>query len=104
MRLVFRSLVQAALPTRFNLPDLFSHEAQPRHARRISARVFGGKAAPSNCLVTPSLNQLQQRVMISAELLQRVAVHPWHNPGHNPARQAQLDDCNQRAVLLQKRS
>src|SRR4051812_31950607 len=52
-------------------------------------------------LVPPTLQKPEQRVPIRLKFLQRLAVNPWHDPGHEPAWLAHLDHHNQGAILLE---
>src|SRR3954464_7144784 len=51
-------------------------------------------------LVPPTLQKPEQRIPIRLKLLQRLAVNPGHDPGHEPACLAPLDHHNQGAILL----
>src|SRR3982751_6386467 len=51
-------------------------------------------------LVPPTLQKPEQRVPIRLKFLQRLAVNPGHDPGHEPACLAHLDHHNQGAILL----
>src|SRR3954471_1142655 len=51
-------------------------------------------------LVPPTLQKPEQRVPIRLKFLQRLAVNPGHDPGHEPACLAPLDHHNQGAILL----
>src|SRR3954451_25348799 len=51
-------------------------------------------------LVPPTLQKPEQRVPIRLKFLQRLAVNPGHDPGHEPACFAHLDHHNQGAILL----
>src|ERR1700676_2319038 len=53
-----------------------------------------------SCLLgflSPSMQQLQQYTLVDRELLQRLALNARHDAGNEPARQAHLDDGDQRA-------
>ena len=52
-------------------------------------------------LLSPSMQQLQQCALVDRELLQRLALDARHDAGDEPARQAQFDDPNQRAVRFE---
>src|SRR4051812_32202777 len=47
------------------------------------------------------MQEAEQGVLVRLELLQRVALEARHDAGDEPARAAQLDDGDQRAVLLE---
>jgi hypothetical protein len=53
------------------------------------------------CLRSPSMQQLQQCVLVDPKLLQRLTLDPGHDAGNEPARLAQLDDGNQRLVRIE---
>src|SRR5512133_4281476 len=56
---------------------------------------------PASCLLrflSPSMQQLQQCALVDSELFQRLALDARHDTGNAPARQAHLNDCDQRAV------
>src|ERR1700746_3235452 len=59
---------------------------------------------PASCLLrflSPSMQQLQQCALVDHELFQRLALNARHDTGNEPARQAHLNDCNQRAVRFE---
>src|SRR4029077_13377515 len=47
--------------------------------------------------LSPSMQQLQQYTLVDRDLLQRLALDAGHDAGNEPARQAHLDDGDQRA-------
>src|SRR4029077_18137222 len=51
--------------------------------------------------LSPSMQQLQQCPLVDRDLLQRLALDTGHNAGNEPARQAHLDDGDQRAVRFE---
>ena len=51
--------------------------------------------------LSPSTQQFQQRALIDRELLQWLALDARHNAGDEPARQAQFDNGDQRAVRIE---
>src|SRR5712691_2546537 len=56
---------------------------------------------PASCFLrflSPSMQQLQQCALVDSELFQRLALDARHDTGNEPARQAHLNDCDQRAV------
>jgi hypothetical protein len=59
------------------------------------------RAALLGGLRTPAHQQADQLDLTRFELLQRMALNAWDNAGDEPARLAHLDNCNDRAVLLQ---
>ena len=56
---------------------------------------------PAFSASSPSMQQLQQCALVDRELLQRLALDARHDTGNEPARQAHLNDRNQRAVRLE---
>jgi hypothetical protein len=46
-------------------------------------------AAKSDCLISPALQEAQQRAFVSRQLLQRLAVEPRLDPGYQPTRLTQ---------------
>src|SRR4029077_17231374 len=59
---------------------------------------------PASCLLrflSPSMQQLQQCALVDHELFQRLALNARHDTGNEPALQAHLNDCNQRAVRFE---
>jgi hypothetical protein len=48
--------------------------------------------------LSPSMQQLQQCALVDSELFQRLALDARHDTGNEPARQAHLNDCDQRSV------
>src|SRR3954453_22565982 len=83
--------------------------ARPQPARQPEAvpaglegdREAGGGASRLGRLVPPAMQEAEQGVLVRLELLQRVAIEARHDAGDEPARAAQLDDGDQRAVLLE---
>jgi hypothetical protein len=56
---------------------------------------------PMPCLrrfLSPSMQQLQQCALVDCELLQRLPLEARHDAGDEPARQAQFDNGDQRAL------
>src|SRR5258708_25653571 len=51
--------------------------------------------------LSPSMQQLQQCALVYRELLQWLALDARHNAGDEPARQAQFDNGDQRAVRIE---
>ncbi|MDI2078423.1 hypothetical protein, partial [Bradyrhizobium sp. Mp27] len=51
--------------------------------------------------ISPSMQQFQQCALIDRELLQWLALDTRHNAGDEPARQAQFDNGDQRAVRIE---
>ena len=60
---------------------------------------------PVSCLrlFSPAIEQLQQGVLVDLKLLRRLAFDARNNPRNEPARQAQLDHGDQRAVRFEGR-
>src|SRR5437764_10474285 len=59
---------------------------------------------PMPCLrrfLSPSMQQLQQGALVDRELLQWLALDARHDAGDEPARQAQFDNGDQRAVRVE---
>src|SRR5271169_1827445 len=59
---------------------------------------------PASCFLrflSPSMQQLQQCALIYRELFQRLALDARHDTGNEPARQAHLNDRDQRAVRFE---
>jgi len=52
-------------------------------------------------LVPPAMQQPKQRLGVGLQLLRGLALEPGHQPGDQPARLAQLDDRDHRAILIQ---
>src|SRR5260370_2113571 len=50
---------------------------------------------------SPSMQQLQQCALVDRELLQRLALDAGYDAGDEPARQAQFDNGDQRAVRIE---
>ncbi|HWO07909.1 MAG TPA: hypothetical protein VNN80_00475, partial [Polyangiaceae bacterium] len=71
-----------------------SRPASKATARRVMAH-------PAFRLVPPAMQEAERGVLVGLELLERVALEAGHDPGDEPARAAQLDDGDQRAVLLE---
>ena len=77
-----------------------------RQPEAVAASLEGDCNAldPASCflrLVSPSMQQFQQCGLIDRELLQRLAFDARHDTGNEPARQAHLNDRDQRAVGLE---
>ena len=47
--------------------------------------------------------QPQKALLVWLKLLQGLAVNAWYDPGNEPIRPAHLDDCDNRAVLVQRK-
>jgi hypothetical protein len=59
---------------------------------------------PASCFLrflSPSMQQPQQCALVDRELFQRLALDARHDTGNEPARQAHLNDRNQRAVRFE---
>ena len=55
-------------------------------------------------LIPPPLAAAGEAVLVRLELLQRVTLEARHNPGDEPARLAQLDHHDERALLLESKA
>src|SRR5262249_49395242 len=83
--------------------------ARPEPARQpeaVAAGFEGDRDAFDlvSCLprfFSPAIEQLQQGALVDLELLQRLALDTGHNAGNEPARQAHLNHCDQRAARLE---
>lgn len=57
---------------------------------------------PKLCrLVAPVVQQPEQRVFLGAKLFQRMTIQAGDNSSDKPAREAHLNDRDQRAILFQ---
>jgi hypothetical protein len=59
---------------------------------------------PASCFLRffpPSMQQLQQCALVDREFFQRLALDARYNTGNEPARQAHLNDRNQRAARFE---
>src|SRR6516162_5476001 len=77
-----------------------------RQPEAVTASLEGDCNAldPASCFLrffSPSMQQLQQCALVDRELFQRLALDARHDTGNEPARQAHLDDRNQRAVWFE---
>src|SRR3954453_17034179 len=57
----------------------------------------------SGRFVLPASEQVQKVLLVWLKLLQWLAVNAWYDPGNEPIRPAHLDDCDNRAVLVQRK-
>src|SRR6266404_737598 len=76
-----------------------------RQPEAVTASLKGDCNAldPASCFLrflSPSMQQLQQCALVDRELFQRLALDARHDTSNEPARQAHLNDRNQRAVRL----
>src|SRR5260221_3134106 len=74
-----------------------------RQPEAVTASLEGDCNAlnPASCLLcflSPSMQQLQQCALVDRELFQRLALDARHDTGNEPARQAHLNDRDQRAL------
>jgi len=60
-------------------------------------------AACLDCLISPPLQEPQQRAFVDRQLLQGMTLEPRHDSGDEPTRLAHLDDRDQRGVLIEWR-
>src|SRR6478609_2061178 len=77
-----------------------------RQPEAVTASLEGDCNAldPASCFLrflSPSMQQLQQCALVDRELLQRLALDARHDTGNEPARQAQFDNGDQRAVRIE---
>src|SRR6516164_7783772 len=78
----------------------------PRQPETVPAG-FVGHGDPTDCtarlgrLAAPARQQLEERRLIGRKFLQRLAVDPWSYAANQPARLADLDNGNKRAILIQ---
>jgi hypothetical protein len=77
-----------------------SQRASQRPSRPASKASATRVPSPGR-LVPPPVQQPEQGALVRLEPLQRVAIETRHDRGDEPARVAQLDDGDQRAVLLE---
>ena len=78
----------------------------PRQPEAIPAGLVGhrdpiDRAASLGRLVAPAMQQPQQLSLDHGELLQRLAIDAGHDATDQPARLAQLDHSDQRAILIE---
>src|SRR5258705_10834433 len=83
-----------------------AHLEPARHPEAVTASLEGDCNAldPASCFLrflSPSMQQLQQCALVDRELFQRLALDARHDTGNEPARQAHLNDRNQRAVRFE---
>jgi hypothetical protein len=78
-----------------------ARQPEPVAARLERDRDARDRAAFLGGLRTPAHQQADQLDLTRFELLQRMALDPWNKAGDKPARLAHLDNCNDRAALLQ---
>ena len=57
-------------------------------------------ATLGECLVTPTVQQVQERRFVWRDFLQRLSLDPWYGSGDQPARLARFDNRNQGGILL----
>jgi hypothetical protein len=60
-------------------------------------------ASRSLCLSAPAIEQIEEGTLIRLQLLERLALDTWHNACDEPARQAHLDNGDQRRVHVEGR-
>src|SRR5258706_727033 len=83
-----------------------AHLEPARHPEAVTASLEGDCNAldPASCFLrflSPSMQQLQQCALVDRELFQRLALDARYDTSNEPARQAHLNDRNQRAVRLE---
>src|SRR5262245_23734307 len=87
--------------------SLYSTRCKPARPPKAVAAGFEGKrnpldhAAGSDRLVPPAMQQGKQPFGARFQLLARLTLNAGKHAGNEPARLAQLDDGNDRAILIQ---
>jgi hypothetical protein len=80
---------------------------KPARQPEAVAAGFEGKRNPRDraprpdCLIPPAMQQPKQPFWARLELLARLTLNSGKHAGNEPARLAQLDDGNHRAILVQ---
>src|SRR5690349_8256413 len=80
---------------------------EPARQPEAVAAGFEGKRNPRNRaprpdrLIPPAMQQAKQPFWVRLELLARLTLNAGKHAGNEPARLAQLDDGNHRAILVQ---
>ena len=80
---------------------------KPARQPEAVASGFEGKRNPRNCaagldrLVAPAMQHGKQSFWARLQLLARLTLNAGNHAGNQPARLAQLDDGNDRAILIQ---
>ena len=80
---------------------------KPARQPEAVAAGFEGKRNPRDCapgpdrLIPPAMQQGKQPFRARVQLLARLTLNPEKHTGNQPARLAQLDDGNDRAILVQ---
>ena len=59
-------------------------------------------ATSSDCLVSPPLQQLQQRAFVHCQFLQRMPLETRYNPSDEPTRLTHLDNRDERAFWVER--
>src|SRR5213592_299281 len=86
---------------------LYSPRRQPTRQPKAVASGFEGQRDPRDCaagpdrLIPPAMQQAKQLFWARLQLLARLTLNPGKHAGNEPARLAQLDDGNDRAILVQ---
>src|SRR5215813_13683989 len=87
--------------------SLYSTRGQPARQPEAVAAGFEGKrnprdrAADPDRLILPAMQQGEQPFGARIQLLARLTLNAGKHAGNEPARLAQLDDGNDRAILVQ---
>jgi hypothetical protein len=87
---------------------LDSARTQPtRQPEAVTAGLVGNgdtrdRAPGPGRFVLPAPQQPEQGLLVRVQLLERLTLDAWNGPGDQPTRLAQLDDGDQRAVLLER--
>src|SRR5437870_3279769 len=87
--------------------SLYSTRRKPARQPEAVAAGFEGnrnardRAAGPDRLILPAMQQTKQPFWARLELLARLTLNPGKHAGNEPARLAQLDDGNDRAILVQ---
>src|SRR5438270_3910977 len=88
-------------------PSLYSTRRKPARQPKAVAAGFEGKCNPGDRaagpdrLIPPAMQQGKQPFWAWFELLARLTLNPGKHAGNEPGRLAQLDDRNDRAMLVQ---
>src|ERR1700749_5246019 len=86
---------------------LYSTPRKPARQPEAVAAGFEGNRNPRDCaprpdrLIPPAMQQGKQPFWVRLQLLARLTLNAGKHAGNEPARLAQLDDGNDRAILVQ---
>src|SRR5205809_3459446 len=87
--------------------SLYSTHRKPARQPKAVAAGFEGqrnprdRAAGPDRLIAPAMQQAKQPFWVRLQLLARLTLNAGKHAGNEPARLAQLDDGNDRAILVQ---